>query len=95
MARTECTREGGLCCVGTEVPVWFRKKQSNPTDVIRGLRQQALTVTPAELGLSPNAPDEVWGIITAVRESTPESRSVEPMESVEFDNPHVSTMPDR
>ena|SRR5690349_15473798 len=43
--------------------MWFRKKKPNPSDVIRGLRQQALTVTSAELGLRPDGPDDVWGVV--------------------------------
>ena len=44
---------------------WFsRKPKSDPTEVMRGLREQALTVGPADLSLSPAlARPHVWGVL--------------------------------
>src|SRR5690349_8681240 len=41
-----------------------RKSQSDPADTVRALRQQALTVAAADLGLGPTADHtQVWGVV--------------------------------
>ena len=45
--------------------MWFRRKsKADPAETIRGLRQHALTVSAAELGLGPTADrPQVWGVV--------------------------------
>ena len=45
--------------------MWFRRKsKSDGAEVVRGLRQQALTVDAADLGLGPTADrTHVWGVV--------------------------------
>ena len=45
--------------------MWFRRKsKADPAEAIRGLRQHALTVSAADLGLGPTADrPQVWGVV--------------------------------
>ena len=45
--------------------MWLRRKsKSDPAETIRGLRQHALTVSAADLGLAPTADRmQVWGVL--------------------------------
>jgi len=45
--------------------MWFRRKsKADPAETIRGLRQHALTVSAADLGLGPTADrPQVWGVV--------------------------------
>ena len=45
--------------------MWFRRKpKSDPAGAVRGLRQQALTVDAAQLGVAPTATRaHVWGVL--------------------------------
>src|SRR5947209_2396212 len=44
--------------------MWFRKpKHPTPADASRGLRDQALTITPQEAGISRSGTRRVWSVI--------------------------------
>ena len=45
--------------------MWFRRKpKADPKDVTRGLREQALTVEPSALGLTPGeGQGRVWSVL--------------------------------
>lgn len=47
--------------------MWFRKRKSDPAEVIREMRERVFTVAPSEVGVSPGAGHErVWAVLMEI-----------------------------